>query len=224
MSLITYEQVRPWAKSIREKVSRGQMPPWHADAPHGTFLNDRRLSERDKDILLRWVEAGAPQGEPKDLPLVPSLHRRLGDRPTRRSVLDAQGLRCPCARGTIAIRISTCPRTSRKTSGFSAVEIRPGNRSVVHHVLVYAIPPQRTPVQTRLIPQVRPSTFPPAPDPVEDLLCEPCLSYSPPLRRVLMPWCTGQDPPFFLRLEARCDSRCITPLRATRRRTCRASV
>jgi hypothetical protein len=44
MSLLTYEQARPWAKSIREKVSLGQMPPWHAAEPPGTFSNDRRLT------------------------------------------------------------------------------------------------------------------------------------------------------------------------------------
>src|ERR1700722_9429528 len=55
MSLLTYDQVRPWAKSIREKVSLGQMPPWHSTAPRGTFSNDRRLSDHDKDTISRWV-------------------------------------------------------------------------------------------------------------------------------------------------------------------------
>src|SRR5579862_1634336 len=60
MSLLTYEQVRPWAKSIREKVSLGQMPPWHAAQGRGVFSNDRRLSDEDKDTLVRWTAAGAP--------------------------------------------------------------------------------------------------------------------------------------------------------------------
>src|SRR5262245_47995630 len=67
MSLLTYEEARPWAKSIREKVASGQMPPWHAVAPHGTFVNDRRLSEQEKNTLIRWVDGGAPKGDPKDL-------------------------------------------------------------------------------------------------------------------------------------------------------------
>src|SRR5580658_215513 len=66
MSLITYDQARPWAKSIRARVASGQMPPWQSDDPHGTFLNDRRLSEAEKSTILRWVDAGAPQGNPKD--------------------------------------------------------------------------------------------------------------------------------------------------------------
>jgi hypothetical protein len=52
MSLLTYEQARPWAKSIREKVALGQMPPWHAVQPRGTFSNDRRLSELEKNTLI----------------------------------------------------------------------------------------------------------------------------------------------------------------------------
>src|SRR5262245_48000026 len=71
MSLLTYEEVRPWAKSIREKVSEGAMPPWHADPAHGRFKNDRRLSPQEKDVLLRWAGGGAPKGDPKDLPAPP---------------------------------------------------------------------------------------------------------------------------------------------------------
>src|SRR5215472_11088747 len=63
MPLITYEQVRPWAKAIREKVSLGQMPPWHADAARGAFLNDRRLSDGERATLVRWAAEGAPEGD-----------------------------------------------------------------------------------------------------------------------------------------------------------------
>ena len=73
MSLLTYEDARPWAKSIRQQVATGNMPPWHASQPHGTFSNDRRLSEKDKDTLIRWVDGGAPKGDPKDLPPAPKL-------------------------------------------------------------------------------------------------------------------------------------------------------
>ncbi len=73
MSLLTYEEARPWAKSIREKVASGQMPPWHAVAPHGTFANDRRLSGQEKDTLTRWVDGGSPKGDPKDLPPAPKF-------------------------------------------------------------------------------------------------------------------------------------------------------
>src|SRR5258707_13790189 len=55
MPLLTYEQTRPWAKSIREKVALGQMPPWHAAEPVGTFSNDRRLTAAGKETLIQWA-------------------------------------------------------------------------------------------------------------------------------------------------------------------------
>src|SRR5688572_21254399 len=66
MSLLTYKDARPWAKSIRDEVSDGVMPPWHADPAHGKFSNDRSLSAEKKDILARWANGGAPEGDPKD--------------------------------------------------------------------------------------------------------------------------------------------------------------
>ena len=71
MSLLTYEQARPYARSIRERIELGTMPPWHAEASPGTFLNERRLSSAEKEILSRWANNGAPEGDPKDMPPVP---------------------------------------------------------------------------------------------------------------------------------------------------------
>src|SRR5207248_1769334 len=73
MSLIGFERVRPWAKAIKEKVATGVMPPWHSDAPVGTFSNDRRLKEAEKSTILRWVDGGALEGDPKDLPPAPKF-------------------------------------------------------------------------------------------------------------------------------------------------------
>jgi hypothetical protein len=70
MSLMTYQEARPWARSIRERVSSRQMPPWHIDKSVGiqSFKNDMSLSDEQIDTIVRWVEGGAPQGDPKDLP------------------------------------------------------------------------------------------------------------------------------------------------------------
>src|SRR4029077_4505406 len=70
MSLITFQETRPWARSIRERVSTRQMPPWHIDKSVGVqkFKNDISLSDEQVDTIVRWVDAGAPQGDPKDLP------------------------------------------------------------------------------------------------------------------------------------------------------------
>src|SRR5438034_9250774 len=70
MSLITYQEARPWARSIKERVATRQMPPWHIDRGVGVqkFKNDMSLTDEQVDTIVRWVDAGAPQGDPKDMP------------------------------------------------------------------------------------------------------------------------------------------------------------
>ena len=70
MSLVTYEQSRPWARSIRDRVQTRQMPPWHLDKSLGIqhFENDRSLSDAEIDTIVKWVAAGAPKGDMKDMP------------------------------------------------------------------------------------------------------------------------------------------------------------
>jgi len=70
MSLVTYEDVRPWAKAIRERVITRQMPPWHIDKTVGIqkFKNDRSLSDAQIDTIVKWVDAGVPKGDLKDMP------------------------------------------------------------------------------------------------------------------------------------------------------------
>src|SRR5262249_58519686 len=64
MSLLSYKDARPWAKSIREKVTSKEMPPWHADPHVGQWANDRRLSQSDIDTITAWVDGGAQEGDP----------------------------------------------------------------------------------------------------------------------------------------------------------------
>src|SRR5688572_18369509 len=70
MSLRTYAEARPWARSIRARVDARQMPPWHIDKTVGIqdFKNDRSLSDDQIATILKWVDQGAPQGDPKDMP------------------------------------------------------------------------------------------------------------------------------------------------------------
>ena len=70
MSLMTFQEARPWARSMKERVSSRQMPPWHIDKSVGiqSFQNDMSLSDEQIDTIVRWVDGGAPQGDPKDLP------------------------------------------------------------------------------------------------------------------------------------------------------------
>jgi hypothetical protein len=70
MSLVTYEEVRPWVKSIQQRVSRREMPPWHIDRTQGIqeYKNDRSLSDEQISTIVEWIQSGAPAGDPKDLP------------------------------------------------------------------------------------------------------------------------------------------------------------
>jgi hypothetical protein len=153
MSLLTYEQARPWAKSIREKVSLGQMPPWHADAARGTFSNDRRLTDSDKDTLIRWVSAGAPEGNPKDLPPAPKFTEgwEIGKPDV---VLAITPYTVP-ASGTIDYQNFSVPTNFAEDKWIQAIEVRPGVRSVVHHVLVFSREPGGT-ARVAYIPVVPP--------------------------------------------------------------------
>ena len=70
MSLISFENTRPWAKSIKQRVMTRQMPPWHIDPSVGVheFKNDMSLTDEQIDTIVRWVDAGALEGDPKDMP------------------------------------------------------------------------------------------------------------------------------------------------------------
>ena len=71
MSLLTYQDARPWARSIKQKVQSRLMPPWHVDKTVGiqSFKNDISLSDDQIDLIARWVDSGATQGDPKDMPV-----------------------------------------------------------------------------------------------------------------------------------------------------------
>ena len=66
MPLVSFSDARPWAKAIASRVTDGSMPPWHADPSHGQFLNDRSLSAKDRDTIVKWAGGGAPEGKPTD--------------------------------------------------------------------------------------------------------------------------------------------------------------
>jgi hypothetical protein len=70
MALITYDEVRPWAPMIREKVSTRQMPPWHVDKNVGIqdFKNDVSLTDDEISTIVQWADSGAPMGDPADMP------------------------------------------------------------------------------------------------------------------------------------------------------------
>jgi hypothetical protein len=158
MPLLTYEQTRPWAKSIREKVALDQMPPWHAAEPRGTFSNDRRLSAAEKETLIQWATTGAPKGDPKDLPPMPKFTDgwEIG---TPDLVLSmAKPFEVPPS-GTINYQYFTVPTNFTEDKWVQSIEVRPGARSVVHHILVFCREPDAQP-RTPAFVQVPPKSSP----------------------------------------------------------------
>ena len=142
MPLLTYAQTRPWAKSIREKVLLGEMPPWHAAQPRGTFSNDRRLTDSERNTLVAWAEAGSPEGDPKDLPAAPKFSEgwEIG---TPDLVLSMSKPYDVPASGTIPYQFFTIPTNFTEDKWVQAIELRPGTRSVVHHILAFARVPDK---------------------------------------------------------------------------------
>jgi len=140
MSLMSYEQARPFARSIRQRIEQGTMPPWHAEAPAGKFSNERNLTPVEKDTLIRWASNGSPQGNPKDLPPAPVFPEGWTIGTPDAVVTMTQPYEVP-ASGTITYQYFYVPTNFTEDKWIQAIEIRPGVRSVVHHVLVFASEP-----------------------------------------------------------------------------------
>ena len=143
MSLLTYEQARPWARSIRDNVAKGIMPPWHADATHGKWVNDRSLTQQEKDTIVRWVDAGAPEGNKRDLPKAPEYAAGWSMGKPDAIVTMEKEYAVP-AQGEIPYQYFEMQTNFSEDKWVQSLEVRPGNRSVVHHILVYARAPQTT--------------------------------------------------------------------------------
>lgn len=153
MSLMSYQEVRPWAKSIKAQIATGKMPPWHATEPRGTFSNDRRLTDREKETLVAWVDRGAAQGNPKDLPPVPTFAAgwEIGKPDV---VLSMEKPFSVPASGTIRYQYVQIPTNFAEDKWVQAIEVRPGVRSVVHHILVFSKEPEGAVTRPPFIPVV----------------------------------------------------------------------
>jgi len=148
MSLVTYEETRPWAKSIRQRVITRNMPPWHIDQTVGIqhFANDRSLSEAQIATIVKWVDAGAPMGNPSDMP--PPKHwpdeegwllaKQYGEPDL---VLKSESYTMPAHGQDVWFKpLTDVPLTEARW--VRAVEMRPGSvagRKIMHHVLSYLV-------------------------------------------------------------------------------------
>ncbi len=146
MSLMSYNEARPWARAIKDRVGKREMPPWFIDKRIGIqkFKNDRGLSDEEIATIVAWVDRGAPQGNPADMPPVP----KFGDNKawalgTPDLVVKYPALVVPAA-GADIYGSAYAPLNLEEDRYIMAIESRPANaasRRVVHHALSYASDP-----------------------------------------------------------------------------------
>lgn len=140
-SLMDYDSVKYNADAIRDAVETNYMPPWHAEGPHGTFLNDRRLTAEEKSTIMRWVDGGAKFGDVKDMPPTP-VYASAWEIGTPDAIVTMPNNFVVPAAGTVEYQYFEVPTNFTEDKWVQAMEIMPGAREVVHHVLVYAkVPP-----------------------------------------------------------------------------------
>jgi hypothetical protein len=139
-SLLTYEDARDWADTIREVVVEQRMPPWYADPRYGKFANERRLSREETDLLLTWIRQGCPKGDDKDLPSPAQFPEGWQIGKPDAVFRMAEEYKVP-ATGVLPYKHFTVDPGFKEDRWVEAAEARPGNRAVVHHILVYILAP-----------------------------------------------------------------------------------
>jgi hypothetical protein len=145
MSLVTFNEVRPWARAIRNQVLQRRMPPWFADPAVGHFSNDSRLSDEEVHAIAGWVDSGAARGEGIDPRAEPNEEVWKIGTPDLVLTLD-EPFEIP-ARGVVEYQYFKLPTNLTSDRWIQAIEIRPTNRQSVHHLRVFAQPPN-APVPT----------------------------------------------------------------------------
>ena len=138
--LLTYEEVRPWASSIKLVVQQKIMPPWFADPAYGHFSNDRALTAKEISTLVAWANAGAPEGDPKDAPAPASFVEGWGI-PKPDKIFELPRPFAVPASGMVEYQYVIFPSGFTEDKWVQMAEARPTERSVVHHIIAYVREP-----------------------------------------------------------------------------------
>jgi hypothetical protein len=132
MSLLTYESTRPWAKAIKNAVSSKKMPPWLASPEFGHFTNDKSLKQADIDTIAKWVDSGAPQGDPKDAPkLIEWPEGGWTIKPDL--IVEGPSYNVP-ARSIVEWQWVPVPSGITKDTWVTSIEVLPEQIPVTHHI------------------------------------------------------------------------------------------
>ncbi|HET9529536.1 MAG TPA: cytochrome c, partial [Blastocatellia bacterium] len=138
-SVLSYKEVRPWARSIKEKVLTREMPPWHADPHTGKWANDRRLTDEQIKTIAAWVDQGAKEGDPRDLPPPPKFSDgwNIGQPDVVLQMPEEYALE---ASGPDEYQYFDVPTNFTEDKYVQMAEARPGNRKIVHHIIAFVVP------------------------------------------------------------------------------------
>lgn len=145
-ALDSYEEAVGWADTSLEVIDNGRMPPWHASSEHGSFANARDMSAADKEIIRQWIAAGTPKGDESKMP-EPAKFASLwadGQKPDLEIAMRAQPYKIP-AEGTVEYQYFVVDPGFTEEKWVKAAQGIPGNRSVVHHAIVFIRPPDDQP-------------------------------------------------------------------------------
>ena len=140
-TLTSYDDIQGWEDTILEVIEDNRMPPWSANPAHGKFSNDARLSDREKELIETWIDNGMPQGDPADLPEPPKF--AVGwkiPEPDQVVKMSDKAFTVP-AQGVVDYKRFVIDPQWDEDKYIVAAEARPQNRSIVHHILVYVVPP-----------------------------------------------------------------------------------
>ena len=135
-ALASYRDAKRWSASIAEVIDDGRMPPWHADPRSGHFANDRSLAPADKATLLAWLDGSMPEGDPADLP-VPARFPDdwgIGEPDAVFAMSKPADVK---AEGVMKYQWHRIPTHFAEDKWVKALEVRPGDRRVVHHILIF---------------------------------------------------------------------------------------
>jgi len=140
-SLTSYTDTVGWAETIAEVVATERMPPWQASPAHGKFANDLRLSEQERQTIASWVAAGAPEGDPADLPPPREFPTGWQIEPDQVICMSEVPFEVP-ANGYVDYQNFVVDPGFDEDRWIRAAECRPGARSVVHHINVFVARPE----------------------------------------------------------------------------------
>jgi len=134
MSLMSYEDARPWARAIKQKVAARQMPPWGADPTVAKYSNDVSLTQAQIDTITAWVDAGSVEGDRRDLPKAPQFAEGWSiGKPDY--IFKMQKPFTVPADGTVPYVYISIPTNLTQDIWIRAVELKPTDRRVVHHII-----------------------------------------------------------------------------------------